>query len=156
MGNVIVQQDLHRDPLNDLDPVAAAGGPGQPGDAGTLSWDGGTIAIATAVKGEGEDVVLIPGEAQGLPDAGTEVVVQLLAKTPDRWVDHAGGDVMFGRRYLEPDEGYPLLSAHDNGKTAIELVMDLDSVPDDIRVAVRNNGGGHLSEATALTASQPL
>ena len=31
------------------------------------------------------------------------------------------------------------------GKSAEELVSDLDSVPDDIRTAVRNNGGGHAN-----------
>ncbi|MEM7270050.1 MAG: alanyl-tRNA editing protein [Pseudomonadota bacterium] len=46
-------------------------GGGQPGDAGVLRWDGGEVAIATAVKGEGEDVVHVPdGEP---PAVGTEV-----------------------------------------------------------------------------------
>jgi Fe-Mn family superoxide dismutase len=31
------------------------------------------------------------------------------------------------------------------GKSAEELVSDLDSVPEDIRTAVRNNGGGHAN-----------
>ena len=31
------------------------------------------------------------------------------------------------------------------GKSATELLKDLNSVPDDIRAAVRNNGGGHVN-----------
>ena len=30
---------------------------GQPGDSGTLRWNGGEIEIATTVKGDGDDVV---------------------------------------------------------------------------------------------------
>ena len=32
-------------------------------------------------------------------------------------------------------------------KTALELVMDLDALPEDIRLAVRNNGGGHYNHS---------
>jgi len=32
-----------------------------------------------------------------------------------------------------------------NGKTAEELIRELDSIPEDIRSIVRNNGGGHLN-----------
>jgi misacylated tRNA(Ala) deacylase len=52
-------------------------GGGQPGDAGVLSWPGGEIAIATTVKGEAADVVLIPGEAAGLPEVGQTVLQSL-------------------------------------------------------------------------------
>ena len=34
-------------------------GGGQPGDAGRISWDGGSAAIADAVKGEAGAVVLV-------------------------------------------------------------------------------------------------
>jgi Fe-Mn family superoxide dismutase len=39
------------------------------------------------------------------------------------------------------------LEGHDDlhGKSAIELVSDLDSLPESIRVAVRNNGGGYIN-----------
>ncbi len=50
---------------------------GQPGDSGTLSWDGGTLDIATTVKGQGDDVVLLAAEPSGLPELGT-VVKQML------------------------------------------------------------------------------
>lgn len=46
---------------------------GQPGDSGTLRWKGGEIAIATAVKGEGDELVLVPAEPAGLPVVGAEV-----------------------------------------------------------------------------------
>lgn len=46
---------------------------GQPGDNGTLVWEGGEIEIATAVKGTGETVVLIPAEPAPLPPIGTPV-----------------------------------------------------------------------------------
>ncbi len=46
---------------------------GQPGDSGTLRWKGGEIEIATTVKGDGDDVVLIPAEPAGLPSVGQEV-----------------------------------------------------------------------------------
>ena len=32
-------------------------------------------------------------------------------------------------------------------KSIIELISDLDSVPEDIRGAVRNNGGGHANHS---------
>ena len=34
-------------------------GGGQSGDAGRLTWQGGDIGIATTVKGEGDDIVLV-------------------------------------------------------------------------------------------------
>ncbi len=56
-------------------------GGGQPGDSGTLDWDGGRIAIATAVKGEGGAVVLVPtAGADGpatLPPPGARVLQRL-------------------------------------------------------------------------------
>ena len=38
-------------------------------------------------------------------------------------------------------EGHPALA----GKSVDELIADLDSVPENIRTAVRNNGGGHAN-----------
>jgi Fe-Mn family superoxide dismutase len=32
-----------------------------------------------------------------------------------------------------------------NGKTAEELIRELDAIPEDIRAVVRNNGGGHIN-----------
>ncbi|WP_084315515.1 superoxide dismutase [Clostridium hydrogeniformans] len=41
------------------------------------------------------------------------------------------------------------LEKHKNlkGKTIEELLMNLDSIPEDIRTAVRNNGGGHYNHS---------
>ncbi|MGY6410668.1 MAG: alanyl-tRNA editing protein [Alkalilacustris sp.] len=49
----------------------AAGG-GQPGDRGTLSWEGGTLAVEDTVKGA-EGAVLRPAEGAVLPPVGAEV-----------------------------------------------------------------------------------
>ncbi|MEO1638220.1 MAG: alanyl-tRNA editing protein [Pseudomonadota bacterium] len=46
---------------------------GQPGDSGVLRWDGGEIEIATTVKGQGEEIILVPAEPASLPPVGTEV-----------------------------------------------------------------------------------
>ncbi len=50
---------------------------GQPGDSGTLSWNGGTIDIATTVKGEGDAILHLPAEPAPLPTVG-QVVTQKL------------------------------------------------------------------------------
>ena len=52
-------------------------GGGQPGDKGQLSWDGGSCAIATTVKGEGEQIVLVPAEGSDLPTQGAQVTQHL-------------------------------------------------------------------------------
>ena len=52
-------------------------GGGQPGDSGTLAWDGGTLTIATAIKGEGDEIVLIPAEPRALPPVGAGVQQEL-------------------------------------------------------------------------------
>ena len=46
---------------------------GQPGDAGWIEWGGNRLPIATAVKGQGADIVLVPSEPQALPPIGAEV-----------------------------------------------------------------------------------
>jgi len=48
-------------------------GGGQPGDSGRLDWDGGSLTIATAVKGEDDAIVLVPAEPAPLPPVGAEV-----------------------------------------------------------------------------------
>ncbi len=52
-------------------------GGGQPGDSGWLVWDGLRLPIATAVKGQGGAIVLVPSEPQSLPQVGTHVVQHL-------------------------------------------------------------------------------
>lgn len=46
---------------------------GQPGDNGVIRWNSQELVIATAIKGLGEDVVLLPTEPASLPPVGTEV-----------------------------------------------------------------------------------
>ncbi len=50
---------------------------GQPGDSGKLTWNGGEIEIATAVKGEGGAIILVPAEPNAMPPVGA-VVMQVL------------------------------------------------------------------------------
>lgn len=54
-----------------------ATGGGQPGDSGRIGWTGGALDIATAVKGPGEDIILVPAEAAALPPVGTDVTQTL-------------------------------------------------------------------------------
>ena len=54
---------------------ATAGG--QPGDKGTLAWDGGNVTIATTVYDETKDVVHVPAEGQTLPSVGAKVTLTL-------------------------------------------------------------------------------
>ncbi len=48
-------------------------------------------------------------------------------------------------------EGHPELA----DKTAIELIADLNAIPEDIRMAVRNNGGGHVNHSLFWTVMKP-
>ncbi len=48
-------------------------GGGQPGDSGQISWSGGSLSIATAVKVEGGAVALVPAEPRGMPAVGSTV-----------------------------------------------------------------------------------
>ena len=52
-------------------------GGGQPGDSGYLEWTDGRVVIETAVKGDGEAIVLVPALAQPLPPVG-EMVTQVV------------------------------------------------------------------------------
>lgn len=54
-----------------------ATGGGQPGDSGMITWDGGRLAIATAVKVEGGQIALVPAEPVAMPAAGTQVQQKL-------------------------------------------------------------------------------
>ena len=54
---------------------ATAGG--QPGDSGRLTWDGGSMEVVTTVKGEGDDIGLVPAEGAALPPVGTELYQHL-------------------------------------------------------------------------------
>lgn len=50
---------------------------GQPGDSGLITWDDGQLEIATAVKGPGETVILVPAEPSRLPKVGAEIVQEI-------------------------------------------------------------------------------
>jgi misacylated tRNA(Ala) deacylase len=52
-------------------------GGGQPGDSGWLEWDGTRLSIATAIKGEADQIVLVPSEPLPLPPLGAHIVQQL-------------------------------------------------------------------------------
>jgi len=48
-------------------------GGGQPGDSGSLTWDGGALPISTTIKGKDQTIILVPGASQYLPPVGTAV-----------------------------------------------------------------------------------
>lgn len=48
-------------------------GGGQPGDRGSLNWAGGEMEVATTVKGEAGEIVLVPAEGASLPPVGADV-----------------------------------------------------------------------------------
>ncbi|WP_371037662.1 alanyl-tRNA editing protein [Rhodosalinus sp. FB01] len=53
-------------------------GGGQPGDSGTLEWEGGALRVATTVKGEGDAIVLVPDDGDAArPPVGAAVVQTL-------------------------------------------------------------------------------
>jgi len=52
-------------------------GGGQPGDSGRLIYDGGEMAVATTVKGEGDQIVLLPADGMPVPPVGARVIQHL-------------------------------------------------------------------------------
>ncbi|MEJ6395015.1 alanyl-tRNA editing protein [Gymnodinialimonas sp. 2305UL16-5] len=54
-----------------------ARGGGQPGDSGTLDWEGGRMQVATAVKGENGAIVLLPAAPGPMPPLGAKVEQRL-------------------------------------------------------------------------------
>ena len=52
-------------------------GGGQPGDAGALAFGGQEIEIVTAVKGQGDEIILVPAEGSQVPQIGTPVTQSL-------------------------------------------------------------------------------
>lgn len=50
---------------------------GQSGDNGVIGWDGGKLAIATAVKVEGGLIALVPSEPLALPPVGCVITQRL-------------------------------------------------------------------------------
>ncbi len=54
-----------------------ARGGGQPGDTGTLRWDGGEVRVTDTVKGEGETILHQVGPGALLPPAGAQVQAEV-------------------------------------------------------------------------------
>ena len=54
--------------------VFYARGGGQPGDTGALRWDGGEVRVTDTVKGDGEVIHVVEGEA---PPVGTTVTCEI-------------------------------------------------------------------------------
>ncbi|AXI46457.1 Ala-tRNA(Pro) hydrolase [Sulfitobacter sp. SK012] len=52
-------------------------GGGQPGDSGVLHWQGQTLPIATAVRNDQGNIVLVPSEPLALPPLGARVTQEL-------------------------------------------------------------------------------
>ena len=52
-------------------------GGGQPGDSGRVQWPGAKLPIATTVKGDAGQIVLVPAELTTLPEPGTRVTQHL-------------------------------------------------------------------------------
>ena len=50
---------------------------GQPGDTGWLAWDGGEMAVANTIKGEGETILHLPAEGAALPPIGASLTGRL-------------------------------------------------------------------------------
>lgn len=57
--------------------VFYARGGGQPGDCGTLSWDGGETRITDTIKGEGDTILHVPAPDSPLPAVGATVEADL-------------------------------------------------------------------------------
>jgi misacylated tRNA(Ala) deacylase len=105
-----------------------ARGGGQPGDSGTLDWDGARIPIATAVKGEGGAIILVPAEPCQLPPVGAEVEQRL---DWDRRFGHMR--IHTALHLLSVVLPYPVTGgaiAHDKGR----LDFDMPDSPSDLAV----------------------
>lgn len=50
---------------------------GQPGDSGVLTWDGGSMPVGEARKGDGDTVLHVPTPDASLPPPGTRVQADL-------------------------------------------------------------------------------
>lgn len=46
---------------------------GQPGDSGRIVWEGQELSVATAIKGDHQEIVLVPAEMKPLPPVGARI-----------------------------------------------------------------------------------
>jgi len=120
---------------------ATAGG--QPGDKGTLSWDGGEATIATTVYDEAKDVVHVPAEGQ-IPDKAELTATLNRLVTEDhpvtfRWItdeEMAENQHLIRTMSVKPPVG--------TGR--VRLVM----IGTDGKVDLQPCGGTHLSSTAAI------
>ncbi|MEP1538171.1 MAG: alanyl-tRNA editing protein [Paracoccaceae bacterium] len=52
-------------------------GGGQPGDSGALTFNGHTLGIASTIKGQGDQIILVPAEPRSLPAIGQPIHQEL-------------------------------------------------------------------------------
>lgn len=119
---------------------------GQPGDSGTLVLGGQRIAIATAVKGEGGAIVLVPAEAVTLPPIGAEVEQRL-----DWERRYAHMRMHTALHLLSVVFPYPVTGgaiAHDKGR----LDFDMPQMPDaDERLILEGQLNALITRDLAVT-----
>ena len=102
-----------------------ASGGGQPGDSGTLDWEGGRIAIATTIKGDGGAIILVPAEPCILPPVGAETEHRL-----DWHLRYGHMRIHTALHLLSVVLPYPVTGGaigHDKGR----LDFDMPDSPDD-------------------------
>lgn len=78
------------------------------------------VAVVSSPEHLARPVVVGPVE-----DGACVQVALLSSAANTRRVIHFGGDVMLGRRYEQPDAGYPLITPGDGGTSARSVVSDL-------------------------------
>ena len=102
-----------------------ARGGGQPCDSGTLDWEGGRIAIATTIKGDGGAIILVPAEPCILPPVGAETEHRL-----DWHLRYGHMRIHTALHLLSVVLPYPVTGgaiSHDKGR----LDFDMPDSPDD-------------------------
>ncbi len=102
-----------------------ARGGGQPGDSGTLDWEGGRIAIATTIKGDEGAIILVPAEPCILPPVGAETEHRL-----DWHLRYGHMRIHTALHLLSVVLPYPVTGGaigHDKGR----LDFDMPDSPDD-------------------------
>jgi poly-gamma-glutamate capsule biosynthesis protein CapA/YwtB (metallophosphatase superfamily) len=92
-------------------------------DQGEVTLPNPSEVVVVVIEGEG---LLAEPLVVGPSDADSVVEVRVLSDLGGtRWVMHAGGDFMLGRRYEDPDEGAPLLPANDIAEGSRQVVEPL-------------------------------
>ncbi|MCU7841600.1 MAG: CapA family protein [Candidatus Thiodiazotropha sp. (ex Troendleina suluensis)] len=93
------------------------------GSDGQVSFEaltGPSLVVVSASDYLSEPIVLGPGDANNL------VAVTLRSKLGGlRWVLHASGDVMFGRRYENPTSGEPQIPTSDPASGALSVIKHI-------------------------------